>query len=121
MEVDVPDVHVEQAAPGRAVVLFKGEHDLSCTEALRERLAALVGENELVIADFSDAQFVDSSVINVLVETKREAEASGRRFRIQVGTECAVYRVFEVASVLSFPERTSSREDALGDDSRAGA
>ena len=58
---------------------------------------------------------MDSSIINLLVETKREAKASQRRFRIQMGTECVVYRVFEVSGVLLFLECASSREEALGE------
>ena len=112
------DIDIEQPAPGRAVVVFKGEHDLSQADALGERLSALVAENELVVADVSEALFVDSSVINVLVQTKRRADASGRGFRLQMGTECVVYRVFEVAGVLSFLDCASSRDEALGDDSR---
>jgi anti-anti-sigma factor len=112
---DALDIQVEQPYAGRAVVVFKGEHDLAQVEALGERLSALVAENELLVADFSEATFVDSSVIHLLVGTKREADASQRRFRIQMGTEDVVYRVFEVAGVLSFLECASSREEALGD------
>lgn len=109
------DIEVEHPEAGRAVVVFRGEHDLARVEALGERLTALVAENELLVADLSKAGFVDSSVIHLLVETKREAEARQRRFRIQMGTECIVYRVFEVAGVLSLLECASSREEALGE------
>ena len=107
------DIAVEEPEAGRTVVVFKGEHDLAQVEALGELLSGLVAENELVVADFSDAEFVDSSIINLLVETKREAEARERRFRIQMGTECVVYRVFEVTGVLSLLECAASREEAL--------
>ena len=109
------DIEVEQPEAGRAVVVFKGEHDVAQVEALGERLSVLVAENELVVADFSEAEFVDSSIINLLVETKRSAEDSQRRFRIQMGTECVVHRVFQIAGVLSFLGCVSSREEALGD------
>jgi anti-anti-sigma factor len=112
---DALDIEVEQPEAGRAIVVFRGEHDLTQVEALGERLSALVAENELVVADFSEAEFVDSALINLLVETKREAEARQRRFRIQMGTEGVVYRVFEIAGVLSFLECVSSREEALGE------
>ena len=59
------DIRVEQPEAGRVVVVFKGEHEI---EELGERLAALVAENELVVADFSKAEFVDSSIIHLLVE-----------------------------------------------------
>ena len=113
---DLLDIEIETPVAGRAVVVFKGEHDLAQVNALNERLSSLISENELVIADFSEAQFVDSSIIALLVETKREAEATQRRFRISMGTKSVVYRVFDVAGVLSFLECTFSREDALSGD-----
>ena len=111
---DALDIEVEQPEPGRAVVVFKGEHDLAQIGALGDRLSALVAANELVVADFSDAEFVDSSIINLLLETKREAEARKSRFRLQMGTEAVVHRVFEITGVLSVLECAPSREEALG-------
>ena len=111
---DALDIEVEQPESGQAVVVFKGEHDLAQIDALGDRLSALVAANELVVADFSDAEFVDSSIINLLLETKREAEARKSRFRLQMGTEAVVHRVFEIAGVLSVLECAPSREEALG-------
>jgi anti-anti-sigma regulatory factor len=74
-----------------------------------------VADNELVVADFSEATFVDSAVIHLLLETKLQAEARQGRFRIQLGTEDIVYRVFEIAGVLPVLECASSREEALGE------
>jgi anti-anti-sigma factor len=111
---DALDIEVLQPEAARAVVVFTGEHDLAQVEALRDRLSALVAANELVVADFSDAEFVDSSIINLLLETKREAQARQSRFRVQMGTECVVYRVFDIAGVLSVLECAPSREEALG-------
>lgn len=110
---DALDIEVLQPEAARAVVVFKGEHDLAQVEALGDRLSALVAANELVVADFSDADFVDSSIINLLLETKREAEARQSRFRVQMGTECVVYRVFDIAGVLSVLECAPTREEAL--------
>jgi hypothetical protein len=42
--------------------------------------------------------------------------ASEDRFRVQIGAERIVYRVFELAGVLSFLECAPSREEALGKD-----
>jgi anti-anti-sigma factor len=113
--VDALEIDVEYPDAGRAVVVFKGEHDLARVEALGERLLSLLAENELIVTDFSEAKFVDSALIHLLVKIKREADASQRRFRIQMGTEAIVYRVFELAGVLSILECASSREEALGE------
>ena len=111
---DALDIEVVQPEAGRAIVVFKGEHDLAQVEALGDRLSALVDANELVVADFSDAEFVDSSIISLLLETKRRAEARMSGFRVQMGTECVVYRVFEIAGVLSLLECAPSHDEALG-------
>ena len=107
IEVEHPDV-------GHAVVVFKGEHDLTQVNALGKLLSALVAANELVVADFSEARFVDASLIYLLLQVRDSAEATDHRFRIQIGTECIVYRVFEVAGVLSLLDCAPSREEALG-------
>jgi anti-anti-sigma regulatory factor len=108
------DIDVEQPGVGRAVVVFKGEHDLTQVNALGKLLFALVAANELVVADFSKARFVDASLIYLLLQVRDSAEATDHRFRIQMGTKCMVFRVFEVAGVLSLLDCAPSREDALG-------
>ena len=54
------DVHIEQPASGTAIAVFAGEHDLAMKRQVHELLTGLLDDNELVIADFSQAQFVDS-------------------------------------------------------------
>jgi anti-anti-sigma factor len=107
------DVTVESPRAGVAVVAFTGEHDLATSESVSEVLETLVGENELVVADFSSAQFVDSSMLNVLVATEQLARERGTIFRIQLGTEAIVERAFQISGILQAISWTSSREEAL--------
>jgi hypothetical protein len=44
-------------------VSFTGDHDLATRDAIRLLLADLVDENHLVLADFSKASFVDTSIM----------------------------------------------------------
>lgn len=113
------DIEIERPAAGRAVVVFKGEHDLAQADAVREQLSLLISENELVVADFSEARFVDSTMINVLLHAKREASERHHWFRLQLGTEDAVHRVFDVAGVLLVIECAATRSEALGEESSA--
>lgn len=109
------DVRVEHPAPGQAVAVFAGEHDLATKQEVRELLTSLVDGNELVVADFSRAQFVDASILGVLTDVHEAAEASGRSFRLQLGTADIVRRAFEICGVFDLVDRAATREAALGE------
>jgi anti-anti-sigma regulatory factor len=53
-----------------------------------------------VIADFSEALLVDSSILGVLIEAHKLALERGSRLCLQLGGDCAVKRTFEIAGVL---------------------
>ena len=109
------DVQVERPAPDAAIVMFSGEHDLSDRDAVEELLEALVEENDLVVADFSGATFVDSTMLHVLVRADQAARARGRRFRLQLGTAAIVARAFELSGLGQRLEIVETREEALAD------
>jgi anti-anti-sigma factor len=107
------DVEVLQPRSATAVVVLQGEHDLATAQALEALLALQVGSNDLVVVDLSVVEFIDSSVLGVLVRADRLARDSGKRFRLQVGTAAIVKRVLEISGLLNHFEWASSREDAL--------
>ena len=107
------DVHVEEPASGTAVAVFAGEHDLADKAKVFELLTSLVDKNELVVADFSQAAFIDSSVLHVLVETKKEAEARGRTFRLQLGTADIVRAAINASGLDKVFDIKPTREAAL--------
>jgi anti-anti-sigma factor len=110
---DTPDIRIEHPRPGAAVLALEGDHDVSGTTELSALLASLVESHELVVVDLSGAEFVDSSVISVLVQAKRTSLERGRGFRLQMGTEHIVRRAFELVGVLEYLECVPTREDAL--------
>ena len=112
---DLDDVHVEQPAPGTAIAVFSGEHDLATKRQVHELLTGLLGDNDLVIADFSRAQFVDSSILGVLTAVRREAEDRPTTFRLQLGTADIVRRAFEIAGLYVMFDIAPTREAALGE------
>jgi anti-anti-sigma factor len=107
------DVSVEQPREGAAVVVFSGEHDVATAETVAATLESLVEQNELVVADFSEAEFVDSSTLNALVKAARSAQQRGTRFRVQLGTAAIVERAFQLSGVLEVLDRAPTREEAL--------
>ncbi len=110
---DIPDVLVERPAEATAVVVLTGDHDISQAKELDALLAALLDETELLVVDLSEAQFIDSSVINTLVRTKNAASEAQTTFRVQLGSEAIVERTLEVSGVLEFLEAVSTRAAAL--------
>jgi anti-anti-sigma regulatory factor len=107
------DVRLEAPSSGVAVVSFVGEHDLTTRDVLRRLLAKLIGENDLVVADFSEASFVDTSVMVLVEASGRAARKRGTMFRLQLATAPIVAMVFEASGVLDELDCFSTREEAL--------
>jgi hypothetical protein len=63
--------------------------------------------------DVSDAFFIDSSTLHVLVSAHKLALERGACLRLQLGDECPVKRTFEISGLLEELGWASSREDAL--------
>ena len=108
------DVQVERSADGTAVVVvFSGEHDLAARDAVKNLLDSVLSEADLLVADFSSATFVDSSMLNVLFTTNDQARQLGKTFRLQLGTAAIVRRAFEICGVFEAVEHVATREEAL--------
>ena len=107
------DVQVERPADGTAVVVFSGEHDMATEHEVRDLLHSLVRWDKLIVADFSSASFVDSSMLGVLLATNEQARELGKTFRLQLGTAAIVQRAFEICGVFAVIERVATREEAL--------
>ena len=112
-------VQVDYPTLGTAVITFGGEHDLVARDELRALLDDLVDQNTLVIADFSEAEFVDSTTLHALLDADMAARMNGRGFRIQLDTESIVRAAFELSGVLNRLDHADSRAEALGDESPA--
>jgi anti-anti-sigma factor len=107
------DVHIEHPNAGAAVVRFTGEHDLVTRDEVAAMLESLIEQNRLVVADFSEATFVDSTMLHVLVNADAAARMRGRRFRLQLGTAAIVHRAFELSGLTKRLECFHTREQAL--------
>ena len=114
------DVRVEWPQDGAAVVTFSGEHDAFAARTLELALSSLVAENELVVVDFSQAEFVDSSMIQLVLRSYKAARERGSAFRLQLGTAAIVDKAFQLSGALEVLDRCSTREEALrsGDELR---
>ena len=105
------DVRVERPNESSAVAVFVGEHDLTTTGEVRELLRSLLQTHDVVVADLSQAEFIDSSLIFELVEANRTARARGVTFRLQLGTAPIVERALEISGILRVIEVVGTREE----------
>ena len=113
MENGLQDVQVERPRAGAAVVVFTGEHDISTSKSVEALLGSLIEENELVVVDFSEAEFVDSSTIHALVKSRMAAGQRGSTLRLQLGSAPIVDRAFELSGVMKMLDCVPTREEAL--------
>ncbi len=113
MAPTLADVQVERPIDGTAVVVFSGDHDMATKHEVNDLLGSLVRSDELVVADFSSATFIDSSIIGVLFDTKARANELGKTFRLQLSTAAIVRRAFEICGVFTAIEHVATREEAL--------
>ena len=110
---ELQDIRVERPTRNAAVVEFTGEHDLAQADRIQSLFESLVEQNAVVVADFSEAQFVDSSVLRKLFRAHLAAESRGSSFRLQLGTAPVVERAFELSGILGHLSCWESRAEAL--------
>ena len=109
---ELRDVTVLQPRSGTVVVEFTGEHDLLTRRVVRDLFASLIEVSDLVVADISEAQFIDSSFVQTLLIADQKARAEGKRFP-SMGTAPIVRRAIEMSHVLVNLEHANTREEAL--------
>ena len=113
MTSELQDIRVERPTSEAAVVVFTGEHDLASVDKIQDLLDSVVAQNEVVVADFSEAEFVDSSVLRTLLRAHMAAQNRGSSFRLQLGTAAVVERAFQLTGILGHLSCWESRADAL--------
>ena len=107
------DLEVSLPRPGAAVVALKGEHDLTNAVELRSVLEALVVDHPMVLVDVTETQFIDSTVINTLINADGRARAVEHRFILVAGTAPIVATVLRISGLLDYLECAESIEEAL--------
>jgi anti-anti-sigma factor len=94
-------------------VHLEGEFDLANAPRLRDELDRALESGSALIVDLSEATFIDSSVINVLLQASRKADARERTMVLQLGTAAIVERVLELARVERVLPRANDRNEAV--------
>jgi anti-sigma B factor antagonist len=107
------EIALERTDAGLAVVSISGEHDLSTAPELRRRLRKLLGEGSAIVVDLSQATFVDSSILGVILDARRRAGDGGTGFAVaQANGGDAVRRVLDVTGLRERLPVHGARADA---------
>lgn len=82
------------------MISISGEHDLNTAPELRAELAGLTGSDAGILIDLSPAAFIDSSILGVILDARRQAKESGVVFEVvHDGSNAAVGRVLEITGL----------------------
>jgi anti-sigma B factor antagonist len=91
-------VTVEQ---DNASIVLRGEHEAYTADKLLRQLTALIDEGLSVSVDLREATFIDSTVVGVLIGTRRRAEEHGVDFALVLGRDTGwpVRRLLEITGL----------------------
>jgi anti-sigma B factor antagonist len=87
--------------PPAAVVALMGEHDAYSSEHLKNELAVIVDGGRHVIVDLSDASFIDSTTLSVLLAGQKKAGGKGLGFALVLPNRdyTQVHQILEITGL----------------------
>jgi anti-sigma B factor antagonist len=114
--------HIEvEAEGGVAVLVLHGEHDLSTAPDVRAAVDQALAAGGDVIIDLTRTEFIDSSILGVLVAGYRsvnEEPEGGRTFAVVAEPDGPVTRLFELVAISDlihvYPTRAAALAAANG-------
>jgi anti-sigma B factor antagonist len=102
-----------EAQPGLLVVSVIGELDQSTAPGLREALASSVADaTGPILVDLNDCEFIDSTGLSLLVETKRRLEEQQKSFGVCC-PDADVRRLLELTGIDRALGLYDSRDEAI--------
>lgn len=100
---------------GAQVVALYGQHDLSTLPRLRRRLKTAFRGASAILIDATCAEFIDSSILNELVQAHNEARRRDIRFGIIATPDSVVRRVLDLVGLPGVMPVYPTPERALAD------
>jgi anti-sigma B factor antagonist len=92
---------VDVRVPGVGLVVLSGEHELYGAPTLQERIDGLLADGRSIVIDLTEAVFLDSSIVGVLLKAQKSAAARGLDYSVVVAesTGAPVRRMFEITGL----------------------
>ena len=109
----VPTIQVRSPRPHAALVVLAGEHDLHSANEVQQTFDQSLAVCDHLIVDLSTAEFIDSTIVGVLMQTRKRAVELDRKFNVVLGTAPVVERILEVTGVVPLLNIVPTVERAL--------
>jgi anti-sigma B factor antagonist len=97
---------------GIGVLTLRGEHDLSTAPVLQREIDGIYDRGSTLVVDLTHIEFVDSSILNVLVRGCERAARSQHRFALVCPADSLGSRILDLVIGDRVP-RFETREAAL--------
>lgn len=110
MDRDLGIVEIERLGDSLWVLKLAGEHDLSTAPAIEAALERIAESGTTVVADFSEASFIDSTVIRTLL---RSVERGENLLLVVQPKPGAVSRALELTGMSTLLPVFGTRAEAL--------
>lgn len=108
-------IEIDRDEPGVAVVSLVGEHELYAVLEVEHALDHAIHDGLALVIDLTRTEFVDSSVVAILLRAREAAHGAGTGFALVIddSTGPSVRQLFEITGLASIFRVASSRADAL--------
>jgi anti-sigma B factor antagonist len=114
-------IDVEHGEDGRPIVVVSGDVDLHSAPELRERLTGIIdGDGRDITVDLTEATFLDSMALGVLLAARTRLEAVGGQLELVVSNPDLI-RIFEITMLDRVFVIRPAREPAAASDERESA
>ncbi len=112
---DASPIVVDRSNPGLVVLGLSGEHDVSTAGELRSELRDAHLEQRSVVLELSFTEFVDSTVLGVIVGALRRAREAGQGFVLVVSDDPSgpVNRLLEMTGLGALFPLFTTRQPAI--------
>jgi len=109
----VPTIQVRSPRPHAALVVLAGEHDLHSADEVQQTFDQSLAVCDHLIVDLSAAEFIDSTIVHVVLRAKKDAVELGRKFNVVLGSVSVAEQILEVTGVVPLLNVVPTVERAL--------
>ena len=108
-------VEVDRSESGVAIISLIGEHELYSVLEVERALDRAIHDGRAVVIDMTRTEFLDSSVVAILLRAREEAHVVGTSFALVIddSTGKSVRQLFEITGLATIFRVAASRAEAL--------